>query len=387
VRPDVSASRSVISLYGELIIPLLNDLPAIRSLNMQVAARYEDFSDVGNIIRPKVALSWYPLDQVQFRGAYSQGFRAPNLIQLNSRATSITVGVQDYAEGILLGTGDLNRGPSNGNYILETFGNNALDSETSKNISLGIVLTPTEETTLTADWWRIETVDTVGVFTDENESRLDAVLRSQGSSNPNVFRAPPDAANPLGEILRITRSYENRDKRVVKGLDLGIQYSLDTDIGGFGLKVNAARLLAFDQEAAGNAALLVSAGANESVLGASVGSLIEREFFPKWRGTASVRWKSKNNRWGAGMFIKYIGKVFEPTVTNTAGDELFVRSQIRANAYAVHRGLLGKGSSIRLGINNLFDKNPPFADESFGYEGELHSNRGRYFYLSAKYRF
>lgn len=385
VRPDVSADRTVLSAYGEFVLPLLADLPGVQYLEAQVAVRYEDFDDVGNITRPKLAMSWQVNDWLLFRGAYSEGFRAPNLIQLNSPATSITTSVGDYAEGILLGTGDINEGPGNGNYILQTSGNQALDSEESENYSIGIVLTPTDSLILTADWWEIETEGTVGVFSDENESRLDAVLREAGSSNPNVIRGVPTAERPLGEIERITRRYENLNQRIVEGVDLGVTYALNTGIGYFDLKVNAARILTFDQEPGGAAALLVAAGADPDVLGSSVGSQLELEFIPKWRGTASVNWNSLQNVWGAGAFLNYVGEVYEPSVTNSNDDFLEVDSLTTVNMFGVHRGLLGEGSSIRLGINNVTDEDPPLASESFGFEGELHSNRGRYYYLSVHY--
>lgn len=387
VRPDVFADRTVLSLYAELILPLLSDVPGVQSLDAQIAVRYEDFDDVGSITRPKLALSWQVNNWLQFRGAYSEGFRAPNLIQLNSPPTSITTSVEDFAEGILLGTGDINDGPANSNYILETAGNQDLIPEESENYSFGIVLTPLDGLIITADWWEIETIDTVGVFTDENESRLDAVLRAQGSSNPNVIRAAPDADNPLGEILQITRSFENLNTRTVEGLDLSVNYDFDTSIGNFGVKLNGARMLTFDQEAGGSAALLVAAGADPTVLGASVGTQIEGEFVPELRASAALNWNSNGDQWGAGAFVSYISEVFEPNVTSASDEQMEVDSLTTVNVFGVHRGLLGEGSSIRLGINNLFDEDPPFAEEDFGFEGELHSNRSRYFYVSTQYTF
>jgi len=230
-------------------------------------------------------------------------------------------------------------------------------------------------------------VDTVGVFTDENESRLDAVFREQGLTNPNVIRGPVDEDNPLGEILLITRAFDNLNERVTEGYDVSVNYVFDTSVGSFDTKLNAARILTFDQEPGGKAAILVAAGADESVLGASVGSLIEREFIPKWRATAAVNWNSNGDVWGAGVFANYVGKVFEPTVTDSDGNQMEVGDLTIFNAFAVHRGLLGEGSTIRLGINNLFDKDPPLARESFGFEGELHSSRGRYFFVGVTKRF
>ncbi len=386
VRPDVSADRRVFSAFAEALIPLVNDVPGIQSLDAQVAVRYEDFDDVGNITRPKFALSWYPIEQVQVRAAFSKGFRAPNLIQLNSPGTSITTSVDDFAEGIALGTGDINDGPSNGNYILETAGNQELKPEESDNFNIGVVITPIEDLIVTLDFWEIETEGTVGVFSDENESRLDAVLRASGSSNPSVIRAAPDADNPLGEILQIVRRYENLNTREVKGFDIGVYYSILSEIGTFDIKVNAAKLTDFDQSPGGAAQQLVDFGANTTVLGASVGDVIEREFFPQWRRSAAVTWNSSDDRWGAGVFYSYVGEVFEPSVTAN-GEFFFVDDHETVNLHFTHRGLFGDGSSIRLGVNNVTDEEPPLASESLGFEGELHSSRARYFYLQLNHRF
>ena len=381
VRPDVSADRDVLSLYAEFLVPITETLEA------QLAARFEDFDDVGNITRPKLALAWTPTDWLRLRGAYSEGFRAPNLIQLNSPATSITTGVDDFAEGILLGTGDINDGPSNGNYILTTAGNTELTPEESESLSFGIVLTPTDGLTFTVDWWEVTTEGTVGVFSDENESRLDAVLRSQGSFNPAVIRAAPDAENPLGEIVQINRRFENLNERTVSGIDYSADLGVDTDLGYFTFKLNAANLMDFDQEAGGNALVLVEFGADPTVLGASVGSLVRREFFPEWRTTFATAWNSPSDLWGAGLFVSYVSDVFEPTVTNADGDFYTVDSMTTANVYLVRNEIFGSDSSLRIGINNVTDEDPPLASEAFGFEGELHTSRGFYPYVSLRKRF
>ncbi|UTW54726.1 TonB-dependent receptor domain-containing protein [Kordiimonas sp. SCSIO 12610] len=381
VRPDFNGDRNVFSAYAEALIPVVRDAPLAQSIDIQLAGRYERFSGFGDIFRPKFALSWFPIQEIQFRGAYSLGFRAPNLVQLNSPATSITTGVDDYAEGILLGTGDINNGPDNGNYILETAGNPDLEPERTKNLSLGVVIEPTPGLIITADFWRIEQNGTVGVFSDENESRLDAVLRAQGSFNPSVIRGTPDEDNPLGEILIIQRSFENLGQRITRGLDFGINYSFETDIGGFNIDLNAARLLAFNQAPSGAAQALVDFGANPDVLGAAVGSALEIEFFPKWRGTGRLTWNSNDGLWGASLFANYVGEVFEPTVTDPNGNFFQVDDQIRVNTSIVRRDLFIEDTTIRIGVNNLFDVDPPLADESFGFEGELHSPLGRLFFV------
>lgn len=381
VRPDLSGDRQVFSAYAEMLIPVLRDVPGARSVDIQAALRYENFDDVGDITRPKIALAWEPVERLKFRAAYSLGFRAPNLVQLHSPSTSITTSVNDYAEGMYLGTGSIDDGPANGNYILETAGNEDLKPEESENISVGFVLSPTSNITLTGDFWRIETENTVGVLSDENISRLDAILRASGSSSPDVIRSAPDTDNPLGEILIIRRGYENLNTRVAEGFDVSFVANFDTKVGSFGYELNGARLLTFEQEAGNEAQTIVDFGADTSVLGTSVGDLIEKEFFPKWRGTSTLTWTSPNELWTASLFANYIGKVEEPSVS-VDGEFMTVDAYTTVNASVMRRDIFGENSSVRLGINNIADEDPPLAAESYGYEGELHSNLGRYVFIS-----
>ncbi|RYD31275.1 MAG: TonB-dependent receptor, partial [Verrucomicrobiaceae bacterium] len=58
------------------------DIPLIRSLDLQLAGRMESYQGFNTVAKPKVALSWYPVRNLQLRGSWSQGFRAPNLPQL-----------------------------------------------------------------------------------------------------------------------------------------------------------------------------------------------------------------------------------------------------------------------------------------------------------------
>lgn len=399
VRLDVSGERKVFSAYVELALPLLADLPAVHSLDVQLAARYEDFSDIGNITRPKMAVSWFPVEMLQFRGAVSKGFRAPNLIQLNSPGATLTTGVDDYAENSLDANGNVvvnadtlaDGGSGNGNYNLSTSGNKDLEAEESENISVGLTLQLMDNLTFTYDWWEIETTGTVGVLSDENISRLDLIARGEGSSNPDVIRGPIDAENPLGEIVQINRRYENLNTRTITGYDIAVNYNLDTSIGDFDLTLNGARTLKFDQEAGGDASIIVEAGADPEVLGTAVGDIVGTNSIPEWQATASLKWKSTDALWGAGVFVKYVGEVANTSVSKTVDSVTTFytsKAQTRANSYITRYDFMGyEGVSLSFGINNIFDQEPPLADTTFGYDGSLHSSRGRYFYTSANFSF
>jgi outer membrane receptor protein involved in Fe transport len=49
-------------------------------------------------------------------------------------------------------------------------------------------------------------------------------------------------------------------------------------------------------------------------------------------------------------------------------------------------GLLD-GTRIRLGVNNILDKQPPLADETYGFFSALHSPRGRVFRVELRKSF
>ena len=82
----ISASRNVWAVYGELNIPI------VKTLEADVAVRYEHYSDFGNTTNPKVSLRWQPTSQFLMRGSYGTGFVAPSLYQLARPADERRVG-------------------------------------------------------------------------------------------------------------------------------------------------------------------------------------------------------------------------------------------------------------------------------------------------------
>ena len=45
------------------------------------------------------------------------------------------------------------------------------------------------------------------------------------------------------------------------------------------------------------------------------------------------------------------------------------------------------GSELKLGVRNLFNEMPPYADETYGYLTSLYPSEGRVVYLEAKKTF
>ena len=91
---DVEDSRDVVALYGEMVMPIVtetNNLSGVNRLSATIAARYEDYSDVGSSFAPKVGLVWSPFAGLSLRGSYSSAFRAPRLDQLIDDPAAVTL--------------------------------------------------------------------------------------------------------------------------------------------------------------------------------------------------------------------------------------------------------------------------------------------------------
>lgn len=418
--PDTNGSRNVYSAHAELFVPLVGpdmDIPLIEELNLQLAGRIEHFDDINETAAvPRVAASWTTLPGVTLRGAWSRGFRAPNLVQVNDEGTTRSNTRDDFVvcqarveKGTLANLGGC---PGEG-VISFRSGTENLVPEDSTSINLGVVLEPEfiPGLTLTADYWRVRQTGLVGTFGDDNAIALDLLRRLNGSTNPNVIRAAPTADDialftgtslaPAGEILQVLDPYLNLDSRTSKGWDFGLFYNVpDFGLGNFRVRLNAARLKSFVQSAGPDGQELLDAIAAgvlpTDVTVGGLGELLEIEGRPKWRFSGSINWES--GPVDVGLFGNYVGKVWDTSVTR---DVLIETTDPNGNFYRVNDVFVTNfsisytienntpldGTRLRFAINNVFDKDPPLADETYGYFSELHSARGRQFHVELRKNF
>ena len=411
--PDTNGSRDVFSAFVEFAVPLVSeemDIPLVHSFDMQLAARAESYSDVGEILKPKVAASWHLIPELSVRASYSEGFRAPNLEQINADGVRrVNGGREDWilCEATARANGTaFNVGDCDGNSVESVrSGGPDLQPEENKNFSVGAVLEPFDDLTLTVDWWRIEQEDIVGIFGDQNQISLDYLLRLQGSSNPNVVRDTPDATTaalfnaaglaPAGDIIEVRDAYTNLFPREIEGMDFGAYYTLRLGDHRFNIKANAAYLDTFFQTPSPLGQSILDAVADGTLDSAvdvpSSENLIQQNRRPEWRWTGSVVWD--HGPWGAGAFYRYVGEVFDTSTNNAEFDALPVDAFKTLSLYVDYTfedGDYGifEDTRIRFGARNVTDEKPPLADEfARGYFVGLHSNRGRYWYASVRKSF
>lgn len=424
--PDTNGDRTVTSAFAELAVPLVNadmNVDMVHRLDAQLAIRAEDYSDVGGVIKPKLALSWYPHPEFQVRTAFSQGFRAPNLEQINAtNIRRVNSGREDWilcAATSMANSTAFDDGDCDGVSVESVrSGGPDLKPEENTNISIGMVFQPAsvDDLVLTIDWWRVDQKEVVGLFADQNQISLDYVLRLQGSSNPNVVRLDPTAAQtalynsanltPAGDIEEVLDPYINLTPRQFEGIDLGVAWSQSTDnYGNFDVKFNAAYLQKANQDHSDDANTIlraIAAGtANALATVGGSGDRIKQNGRPEWRSNASLIWRK--DEWGAGLFYHNVGEVIDTSVLediprpgqpgydpDRIAKKFVLDSFQTISVYGQYTidGWMGGDTRLRLGIRNIADEDPPIADEfASGYFPSLHSNRGRYIYFDVRQRF
>jgi len=387
--PDSGGARNTISGFLELAVPVVGpdmNVPLIRSLDLQLAGRVEAYQGFSTVAKPKVALSWYPFANLQLRGSWSQGFRAPNLPQLfengiqrsNTRTDWIRCEA-DFRTGAITNFDDCTRSQG---VVSNRSGSQDLKPEESDSLSLGgtfqLNLGSAGRFTFTADYWEIRQKNVIGLFGDTNALILDYLLRLSGSSNPNVQRTAPTQADidavagtglaPVGRIIQVIDNYTNLTPRTVRGYDLGVYYQVkDTGIGDFNVRVNAARLLEFYQVPNETVQSLIDAQDAGKINGfiniVGAESLIEQNGRPKWRGSASVTWRYKG--FGLGYYANYVGAVTDTSAALANGTRWRVKDYLTHSLYAQYSVDGGPMDDLRLrvGVRNLLNELAPLADQ------------------------
>lgn len=79
-------------IYGELLIPVLSDLPLIRSFNLEVGGRMADYSTSGTSYTFKILGDWEVTDWLRLRGGFNRAERAPNIAELSlEKQTGVSI--------------------------------------------------------------------------------------------------------------------------------------------------------------------------------------------------------------------------------------------------------------------------------------------------------
>lgn len=408
---DNSGDREVGSLYAEFAIPLVSPsmgIPLVRALDLQVAGRYEHYSDFGGVAKPKVSLAWDIVDGFMMRANWSQSFLAPNILQLYAEGTTVSNSRTDYyvcEADIRNGTIDgVHRCGRSYSTMAIRSGNRDLKPETAETWSAGFVFKPkflpeSTRMTFTADYFEIQQEDVIGILGEATQLALDYLMRMEGSYNPAVVRLDPDEARvalfegtglaPVGMVDYVDDTYLNRLPRTTRGVDFGVDWRLRTDHAGtFNASLNATKLIQMTQEATEDEQRIIAAQQSGLIDDnfdiRNAGNLLGVNGKPVWRATFSASWRKDG--WGVGTFVNHTDAFESTGAVSNLGDYWQVPSWTTTNLWVEKRFRNTQNflddTRIRLTVRNVGDRQPPLTPSALGYSSSMHNALGRGWYLT-----
>ncbi len=119
-------NRDIYAVYGEVVAPVT------KWLELNAALRWDDYSDFGSTVNPKIGFKARPNDMFAIRGTYSEAFRAPGAAEVGGSSFGFT------------------------SYGILSQGNPDIQPEEAKSYTIGVVFEPWAGTSFTLDYWKID---------------------------------------------------------------------------------------------------------------------------------------------------------------------------------------------------------------------------------------
>lgn len=345
---SMSAKQNVMEVGGEILVPLLRDQSFFKSLDLNLAGRYTDYSTSGVVYSWKAGLSWALNDDLRLRGTLSRDIRAPTLQDLFAPATVSIVAINDLHTGqTVSGVTQISSGNAN------------LTPEIANTKTLGLIYQPgwLPRFSIAIDYYDIQLKNAITTsgpgldFQRECEVSNGASPYCSALVRPLAFSDRSPANVPTGAFVRNL----NAAKQWTRGVDVEINYMFDlADVASSIPGSLSIRTLASYQpvlktkvgatipstNAAGIAGAAAVAGVSKLRVNLGLNYTVDR-----FSTAVSVRWQSKQ----------------QPTDRNVSVD---LRDDIPAYAYTdiswSYRANVG-GHEVTpfLTVENLFNKAPP----------------------------
>ncbi|MFT4089331.1 MAG: TonB-dependent receptor [Asticcacaulis sp.] len=342
-------SRNIKSGYFEVLIPVFseaNAIPGFRRLDINIAGRYDEYSDVGATRNPKVGINWVPVNGLTLTGSYGTSFRAPNLGSLVSSNPALTV--QNFVDP------ESSTGYTQGYAWSE--GNPNLKPETAETWSVGADIRPPALPGLGI---------TVSYFNVKYENQISNLLGNLTALQyPDIYgdyiiRNPSQAlVDELTGRLRISgvplttvpvivdaRS-ANMGVTEIDGVDFNVRYNFSTDnYGDFRVGVNGIWYNSY------------------KVAQTPTADLVERlgllNYPVEYRLRANATWTYGDLTTTA--YVSHVPSYKNDSVNPAQTVDSWTTADLNLSYAPAHwEGILG-GTTLDVNITNLFDQDPPYA--------------------------
>jgi len=420
---DFTGTYDVSEVFGELVVPIVEGSAFADELTLQLGGRISDYSTTGTEYTWKVGGTWSPIPDLQFRGNFQRVTRAPNTFELFSPQVA---GLQNFSQDPCAGSTPVANADlraiciaqgANANQIgsiivdpagqvnATSGGNPLLGAEDADTWTIGAVFQPDFAPGLVAtiDYYNITITDAITTPTEddvfqscfgEDYAAGNFTIDANSATDPACtgIRRNPATSNLFGELATtpgLPLFFSNQGRIFTDGIDLTINYSTDltSDIGW---SSNFAGNWTASEEFQST-----PTGVNRECVGffstncGGVGSgALNPEFSFNWRNTVNydVLALSLNWRWIDSFEVEpaQAGN-FQPEFESIEAFSYFDLT-LRADLDPL---------TVVLGIQNLFDKQPPIVGSNIGSTANNSGNtfpnvydiRGRSYAVSGRISF
>jgi iron complex outermembrane receptor protein len=148
-----AGTRTISSGYAELSLPLT------RSLEANIAERYDHYSDFGGTTNSKAGIKWRVTPRTAVRATFATAFRAPSPVETGQAPSHFFSVLSDPK---LCPVPDVNNPNCELRVRVDTTANPALQPERAYTATVGIVVEPWQGSSFTVDAFRIRRRDEIG---------------------------------------------------------------------------------------------------------------------------------------------------------------------------------------------------------------------------------
>ncbi|HEX6999810.1 MAG TPA: TonB-dependent receptor [Gammaproteobacteria bacterium] len=384
---------SVNEIYGELLLPLLNDKAGAEHLNLELGYRYSDYEEQGGVDTWKALIDWGITGSLRFRGGKQLATRAPNIAEMFQAQTQ---------SWYVSGTGDpcgLNSNAPYGanaavnpNYqqaraicearmgpvgaatfydpstnqplgnswtpFVNATGNPHVDPETATTWTAGFVWQPQtgreklDGLNLTLDWYSIDLRDMISVEPAEVVYEACLSVASNPTGDPNTPACQAVFRNPqTGTAAPTTVTYINAAFAQVKGIDFTANWQTDLAGGNFGVNFMLTKLLTMKTQATADSPVYDWKGS----LGPTEGTSLTNGAFD-YRTFTTVNYG--RNMWNLALRWRHLPSAVAPQEVATPGST-YLGAQENYDVFDLTGSLsIATNTTLRFGIENLFDTPP-----------------------------
>jgi len=396
-------------IYAEVYVPVLS------RLTLDAAARFGDYSTVGQQTTWKVGFDAALLESLRFRGTYSESVRAPNISDLYAGAGETFANVNDPCDGVdNTTTGQIadncrsiqviqDRINDQGAFILTQpekqgtggfiGGNEFVNEETAESYTFGIVWQPgfAEGFSAAVDFYDIQ-IDDAMATTSRNTVLQRCYDVSTAEFDPTCGpglqpggRARRDERAGAGSLIGVDSGTSNENRFETQGVDIELAYTMDLGPGVLGANLVWNQLLKWDEI---------------GIFTGDVNDYAGEIYTPDARANANLQYAWGN--WGMFWRMRYWSSAKDSNTPELFNEnDCFCANGLAPSANEVdayfYHDISASWSNgpytVRLGLINATDEEPPMLPQFTQY-GDTGTNTaagaydtiGAQWYLSFNYR-